>query len=330
MHSKPRARLHSKHRTTAGIVTFKPDPADLVQLVSLIGHTTAQVVVFANSPLSADLQEAIHGASSSPVRFLSPGKNVGLGKAYNEIAAIAAESDSEFLLLFDQDSTPSRDMVPRLEAMAESLRARGSRPALVGPLPVNAAGEPFKIPYLENHPNSEGFAAVSFAISSGSLIALDALAAVGSFNEDLFIDAVDIEWCFRARARGWSVWLGMNVPMSHRLGLGMIEVPLGIQMADQPPHRLYTYFRNQTALLRMPHVPLAWKFRFVASVPLRSCVYGMRQRPGLLTLKAIGLGLLDGIRLKLGSPETRWRQLTGTLNELPDGERPKPSSRAPE
>ena len=308
-------------RTVAGIVAFYPDPSNLARLIARIAPDVCRVVVFANSPLDRAVGERLAtSAPETPVTFVTPGENLGLGRAYNVIIDLALEDGADFVLLFDQDSMPSEGMVQRLENLADELRRRGEKPALVGPRPVKASGEPFKIPRRRARPESPPAVAVDFAISSGSLIALDAARAIGPFHEDFFIDAIDIEWCSRAWDAGWSVWLGTDVPMTHRLGLGVIHLPFGLRMTDQPPERLYTYFRNQVAMLRLPYVPAGWKLRFIASLPARCFVYAVRNRFAKPAVQAIGLGLLDGIMNRLGPPGRGWRVIARSRG--PGGPRP--------
>ena len=98
--------------------------------------------------------------------------------------------------------------------------------------------------------------------------------------------------------------------MTHQLGMGVINLPFGLRMANQPPERLYTYFRNQIAMLRLPHIPAAWKLRFVASLPARSFIYVISNRFARPVVKAIGLGIADGLMNRLGAPG-RWRAIAG-------------------
>jgi rhamnosyltransferase len=300
-------------RTVAGIVAFHPDPSGLVRLIESIAADVCRIIVFANSPLDPAIKGRVARSElEAPITFITPGENLGLGKAYNSIVDLAMRDGAEFVLLFDQDSMASDRMVRRLEDLADQLRRQGEKPAVVGPRPVKASGEPFKIPRRRPRPEALPAVAVDFAISSGSLIALAAVETVGPFDEEFFIDAIDIEWCSRAWKAGWSVWLGTDIPMTHRLGLGVIHLPFGLKLTDQPPERLYTYFRNQVAMLRLPHVPAAWKLRFVASLPARSLIYSVRNRFAKPVVKAIGLGLLDGIMNRLGSPGRGWRVIANS------------------
>src|SRR3954454_5933801 len=214
-------------RTVAGIVAFHPDACELLRLISAIAGDVGRIIIFANSVLDAVIKDRLSSAAGqTPVTLISPGENVGLGKAYNRIVELARLEGAEFVLLFDQDSMPSEGMVRGLEDLADELVRQGEKPAVIGPRPVKANGEPFKIPRRRSGRLRPPGLAVDFAISSGSLIALTAIAEVGPFDESFFIDAIDIEWCSRAWSAGWSVWLGMDILMIHRLGTGAVSTPL--------------------------------------------------------------------------------------------------------
>jgi rhamnosyltransferase len=135
----------------------------------------------------------------------------------------------------------------------------------------------------------------SFLISSGSLIDLAAFAEIGPFREDFFIDGIDIELCFRARARGFRTIMAMDEEMPHRLGQGTIRVPLlNLRFVDNTPARLLTYARNQVAMMRLPHVPGWWKRHAAAVIAAHlicGVVRGFRGREIAAILRGIGAGL---------------------------------------
>ncbi|TDR89097.1 glycosyltransferase [Enterovirga rhinocerotis] len=305
--SPPDAHPALPGTASAGIVAYHPDPAELARLVERVAPDVREVVVFANS----DLDEAVEGrlsASASPtlLTVIRPGGNVGLGAAYDAFVARAQAAGDRHLLILDQDSLPPPAAVPRLAAILGSVSAAGERPAAIGPRPVDAAGRPIAI---ARH-RSPGPAALegtatraSFIISSGSLVDLVAAAAIGPFRADFFIDAIDLEWCFRADASGFSVWVADEIRMDHRLGRGTIALPFGLRPTDQPPRRLYTFLRNQIAMLRLPHVPLAHKAKTLATLPLRIPVYLLRNRFSRDCRVAILDGLRDGIANRLGPPD---------------------------
>jgi rhamnosyltransferase len=291
------------HRIAACIVVYRPERDLLLGLIGAIAGDVQRVFLFLNRrPDPALLAECAALAAPTPVECLGDGTNVGLGRAYNEAARAAGEAGCDLLLLFDEDSTPRPGMPGRL---AGALDRAGGRIALVGPRPhtVDIAGG-YKLP-----PAAKDRAALppdlrdlAFLISSGSLIDLAALAEIGPFREDFFIDGIDIEWCFRARARGFRTVMAMDEGMPHRLGRGIIRVPLlGVHFVDNTPSRLMTYARNQAAMMRLPHVPAWWKARAGATIAIHlvfSILRGFRGRE----IAAILRGFNAGLRHRLGPP----------------------------
>ncbi|HFP9739483.1 TPA: glycosyltransferase family 2 protein, partial [Escherichia coli] len=64
----------------------------------------------------------------------------------------------------------------------------------------------------------EGFSLTKQIIASGKLINLEVLDQVGFMEDDLFIDGVDHEWCWRAGRLGYKIAIIENAIMKHRLG----------------------------------------------------------------------------------------------------------------
>lgn len=284
----------------AGIVIFHPDPAELHRLARSVSGDAAEVVLYCNSPFGETEEQALR-AEVPNLAVVRPPSNEGLGCAYNAFLGRAAETGASHLLLLDQDSLPTPAMIPRLVAVATALSAAGERPAIVGPRPIGADAVPLKLPHLPG-PGRAGALPVSFVISSGSLVVVEAARAVGPFREDFFIDAIDIEWCLRARAGGYSIWVAGDVAMDHRLGRGVIRLPFGMHLVDQPPRRLYTYLRNQMAMLRMAHVPLSHKVRTLATMPVRLLAHLAHAGFGHDSRRAVRQGLSDGWAGRLGPP----------------------------
>jgi rhamnosyltransferase len=90
------------------------------------------------------------------------------------------------------------------------------------------------------------------AITSGSIVRTDVFRRVGGFEEKLFIDCVDHEFCLRCRSHGLLVIEGRRQSMSHSLGetavrkLGSIPVPVSNHSAT----RRYYITRNQLEVSR--------------------------------------------------------------------------------
>jgi rhamnosyltransferase len=289
----------------AGIVVFHPDEAHLARLVEAVAPDAREVAVFANSPVSAETEAALARAGgATPVTVLRNAENLGLGEAYNRLLQRAEAGGDAFLFLLDQDSLPDPGAVPALVAAHCRLAEEGRRPAIVGAQPTGDDGAPLPVAADPATRRDDPAAVrVAFAYSSGSLLSCDAARAVGPFRADFFIDAIDVEWGMRAAAAGYTVWIAEDVRMAHDLGRGVIRLPFGLAMTDQPPPRLYTFIRNQLAMLRLPHVPRRHKLRTLALMPPRIAVYLARNGFSREVRRAVTRGLIDGAAQRLGSPE---------------------------
>lgn len=255
-------------RPAAGIVVFRPNLDLLLPLIDGMAQECHPVFVFLNGP-DEQLQERLR---SRDVRVIESAYNLGVGEALNILVLSAAWEGKRQLLLLDQDSELPPASVSKLaEAMAD-LQARGMAPAAVGPKVVTPHDAPatYRAPrmFLQPHRDPIGSATpVRYLITSGTLLNLDAFFSIGRFRSDYFIDAVDTEWCFRAWRRGFSCWVRTDVKMEHRVGGGVMKAgPLGPPIPLQTEMRLYSYMRNQAHGLRLPHIPLSWKGRFVLHI----------------------------------------------------------------
>jgi rhamnosyltransferase len=295
----------------AGIVAYHPDIAALIGVIGAIAEGVSMVAVYANSPLpSGFTSQAQAQMGATKLVVVAAGENRGLGVAYNAIADIARRAGAGFVALFDQDSLPDAAMIGQLGVSFAALAAAGHRPAAIGPHPIEGDGVPFKLPLLGPPLALIGNPApIKFIISSGTLLSLAALGDVGGFREDFFIDVIDIEWCLRARSKGLSIWVATAVGMPHSLGRGILKLPFGLRLADQPPNRLYTYVRNQFALLRLSYVGLRHKAFILGGIVPKLSLYILYFRFSADVARAIWWGVRDGALNRLGSPLAVWAAL---------------------
>lgn len=63
-----------------------------------------------------------------------------------------------------------------------------------------------------------GFKYVLTAITSGSVLNIDLAKKIGAFDENLFIDEVDDEFCYRSNKFGYKILLCCDIKLTHHLG----------------------------------------------------------------------------------------------------------------
>ncbi len=291
--------LH-RARACAGVVLYKPDPVLLRrQAEALRGQ---RLFAFANGPVDA---EALAALAPADLRLIESAENIGLGRGLNAVTEAALAEGFSHIMLLDQDSEPPPDMLDRLAARSLELEQR-DKIAILAPLLVPPAEGFYKpIRYERRGPaRRDDLTPLDFAPTSGSLINLEAYAAVGPFREDFFIAGIDVEWGFRAWSRGWGTYLAPELVMPHRWGEAVSAEELGKpQILRHSSLRNYYYARNVIATARLSHVPFRWRVKSCAALAAQIAILATKGRKH--SWHPIQAGLLDGLRGKLGpAPDT--------------------------
>jgi rhamnosyltransferase len=279
---------------------YRPAPELLARQAE--GLRGIRLFAFANGPISA---EAVAALAPTDLRLIASPTNFGLGRGLNAVMEAASEEGFTDVLLLDQDSEPTAEILSELTGHAQRLERAGEKIALLAPRLVPPEEGFYKpIHYdLRGKPRADGLAAVDFAPTSGSLVNVAAFRDVGPFREDFFIAGIDVEWGFRAWSRGWASNLVMDLAMTHRWGEAVTEGQLGKpQILRQASVRNYYYARNVIATARLSYVPLSWRVRSCAALAAQIGLLAVRGGPG--ALPPIWAGLRDGFGERLGPAPT--------------------------
>lgn len=297
----------SREEVVGVVVTYFPELPALRELLAAARPQVAALVIIDNTP--ADAPAARRCPPMDGAEIVSLGFNAGLAAGLNRGCEWARSHGASFALLFDQDSVPAPDMVERVAAAWSAASTSGLRVAAAGPRFLDDRGArvfPFvRIGLLHNQvvvpgPSDE-FVRTDILITSGCLLALGCMAEVGPMDESLFIDNVDLEWGFRARARGWALIGAPQATLKHRIGDEHVAAPRWARLLGKDrairhgPQRLYYMTRNRIRLYWLPHVPLAWKAQDLLRLPAKILLslWLAEDRPRVA--RALARGVLDGL-----------------------------------
>lgn len=304
----------SEPRVGAVVVSYNSDPRTLAGLIERLAPQTAMQFVVDNSD-DPRLRESIAAvAAGAGARLITLGRNAGIAAGHNVGVAAAREAGCDYVLLSDDDSAPSPDMVPRLVAgLRRAAHPSGHRPdagtapvAAVGPL-VFDSREPASILVFRDTPLGPRRAAlqvgdptplpVAFLVASGCLIDVKAWQAIGPMREDLFIDHVDLEWGVRARRAGWSLFAIGDALLEHRLGDRVIRPWfLGGRVVHlHSPRRNYYLARNTVLLMRGDSLPAGWRVGYLIWLTKYVAFNLIFVAPRLARLRSFVRAISDGL-----------------------------------
>jgi rhamnosyltransferase len=278
--------MKSKTKICAGIITYNPKVESLKELLKILENEADGIVVVDNGSANGDVIFDLLRQSFSDIYFIRNSENRGIATGMNQAAFYAEKQRFDFIWTFDQDSRPEVGLRHKLESAFYAL-SQGRRVAAVGPCHKDlrtGEREPFvkfRLPrnrhLLDNC--KEDFIECDFLISSGCLIPLKVLRDIGFMEDALFIDNVDLEWCFRARYNDYCLFGIKNALMCHCIGDRQIHLPVfGERIRFHEPSRTYYMTRNRILLYRRRYIPWAWKvhdvnrfvFKIMASLLLSS------------------------------------------------------------
>jgi len=144
---------------------------------------------------------------SRNIEYLFLGENKGIAFALNCGISFALEKKSDYLLTMDQDSYFKQEEIKKYVRYIYSDFKEIKNVALLSPK--------HSVPYLEN---DQGIKQVKTVMTSGNILVLDKINKIGLFKEDLFIDSVDHEYCYRINKLGLLVYRNNNISLEHNLG----------------------------------------------------------------------------------------------------------------
>ena len=220
--------------TAVSIVVFHPDEASLKHIIRC-SFFSDFVIVVDNTP-GADLTRNFEGVSN--LRYIPIGRNVGVAAALNVAAEMAIQNRNDWMLMLDQDSRLSRETHLLVSEYAGSVEDKSI--ALVSAIPVSRAAD------LKRIDAASVVRDVDHVITSGSSLNLSAYVRCGRFEEKLFIDHIDTEYCFRLRRSGFRVVELTRAHLEHALGEIVHKKLFGyeVQYVSHMPFRSYYYVRN--------------------------------------------------------------------------------------
>lgn len=180
-------RKENGKRIAAGIVLFNPDERTRTCLEKL-SDQVKKVYVFDNSipPNNVSIpDEAV---------YLSAGENKGIAYALNKILERAKEDGYEWVLTMDQDSILPDGMIDDFAKYLDH-----SELGIICPQVVDK-----RRAYMVVQQN-DSTAYIDMCITSASCTSIAAWEKVGKFDEWLFIDLVDNEFCKRLIESGYKI-----------------------------------------------------------------------------------------------------------------------------
>ncbi len=225
-----------------GLVTLYNPQENYLLNISTFSRFLDRLFVVDNSPAEQSVNHAALLQRFPNAVLLSTGKNLGIATAINLGIKAALKHNAHWLLTMDQDSYFCPLQAERFFCSVNFVDKE--RAAILSP-----QHNPTQ---LDDGPCS--FEETEVAWTSGNLLNLELIQKIGLFDEKLFIDSVDHDYCFRVNLSGFKVLQATNCYLVHPpLGEKSSGNFLGKKKNNYDTHspkRMYFIIRNGLYLSR--------------------------------------------------------------------------------
>ena len=196
------------------VVLFKPEEKMFNNINSYINDIDKLYVVD-NTP-NADISGKF---TNKKIKYIPLKENKGIAYALNVGAKEAIKNGADWLLTMDQDSTFEEGAVSNMkkfielyhdnEYMSKVIGTEFSKLAIVSPFHITERTKLYQLTGIDRP---------LLVMTSGNLVNLNAYKKVKGFNEKLFIDCVDFDFCLNLRKNGYEIVQLNFAKLQHPLG----------------------------------------------------------------------------------------------------------------
>ncbi|MCI1640651.1 MAG: hypothetical protein LKI42_05195 [Bacteroidales bacterium] len=269
----------------AAVITYKPDKELLMKNISSFAGSVSRIVIWDNTPEAEAGGIDFGGIPRDKIFLMGEGRNIGISKALNKVWKYASANGFDYILTMDQDS-----VWEGFDNFLDKISLRTDKEkCLFGPC-------------VNGDKTNGDFSETVFLITSGMLVPVSVLDAVGGYREEFFTDAIDSDLVFHARMLGFLSYYVSGCSLVQRFGNPETSHAFGrnFRIYDYSPERLYGIFRNNIIVIRTyPDTVQLKKTFFDVWVRKRIIRILAGEKHKMAKISAIAKGIISGLFYKV-------------------------------
>lgn len=277
----------------AGIVLYNPEISRLKDNIKAIDYQVDKLIIIDNGCKNKDYLSLI---DEDKVHIINLKKNRGIATALNTILQYALDNDYDWALTLDQDSVSPLGLIDAYKGVI-------CQHDDLGMVCCKIHDRNFVMKREEALPQIDAY--VEQCITSASMVFVKAWQDVGGFDDAMFIDSVDFDFCLLLRNFGWKIFRTYKVELLHELGNSEVIHICGKEYicSHYSPFRHYYISRNLIYEGRKHH-KLVRNLRVLMRHIYTTLIYENKK---WVKLNRILCGLVNGICMPITKPAKRER-----------------------
>lgn len=175
------------------VVLYNPTKKEIENINNYISSVDYAVIVDNSEYDNKKLVFSII-KSFEKITYLSECKNLGLCKGFNDGVNILKQKGCKWALLFDADSKIVTDIITVYKKAIEDNKNNNV-----------AVFSPVHLFDRSNNKEYIGYKNVDWTMTSGWLVNIEIFQKQGGFFEELFVDGLDMDYCFKSHENGYKI-----------------------------------------------------------------------------------------------------------------------------
>lgn len=273
------------------VVLYNPVEQEVIKNINTYVEQLDSLLIVDNSTdFNSSIKDYFSGNNSVHYEFLEGNK--GIAFALNRGIAFARKLKARWLLTMDQDSYFTHQEFSQFIKFMDEKSIFYKDAVIFSPV--------HQVPYLEK---PEKVTKVNTVMTSGNFINMNLIDKVGCFQEELFIDSVDHEYCYRINKLGYSVYRLHCVQLEHNLGELHVKKLFGKKLFITNHNYIRRYYITRNSLYvvkKYSKTQLGFLRYAIESIFWSLFTITLYENSKKLKIKSVVLGLIDYKRGMLG------------------------------
>ena len=285
--------LAVKDRICAVIVTYNPAHAFLDNIAT-VAPQVCHIVVVDNGSESATQQHLLMLEAGNDCTVIRNPQNLGIAAALNLGVKYATEAGFNWIVTFDQDSRVSDGFIAKMLETYQQFR-NPEKVAIIAPTYVDRESG-ISQPIMQTVNGR-----ILVTMTSGNMLPASVFQRVGTFDESLYMDYVDIEFCLRARSKKMVIIQSPAI-LFHSCGRLTRHRLFGRRFgaSNHSAERRYYITRNRLRLMLPYATDWSWLWREVKMMLAEATKIALVEDNKWKKFRAMAAGTADALSGKMG------------------------------
>lgn len=233
----------NKHSIYAIIVSYEPN-SSLIRLYESIKNQVDEIVIIDNNSRNTESIRILKELEIKNISIIYNKENLGIAAALNQGVKVAIDKKYKWILTLDQDSeflpTTYKSLLESYETLEDKDKTMIIAPKAIERINLkkNDLSDSKKVVWND----------VILNLTSGSLIKTESFDKVGLFDDKLFIEQVDNDFCYRLIKNEYKIKVAQNINFIQEIGSA--KKICGCIVRNHNPERKYYLSRNVAIMLK--------------------------------------------------------------------------------